>query len=226
MNELSELSASEARRLIGRGDISPTELLEACISRIEAVNPKVNAIVATDLRQARREAKIAENAVLAGNVLPPLHGLPIGIKDLNATRGLRTTWGSKLFENHVPTEDDALVARLRAAGGIIVGKTNTPEFGSGTATNNLVYGPTRNPFDLKRTSGGSSGGRQQLWRQICFRYAKVVIRVVASEIRQRGAALWGFVQHRASSPKKIAHSITHISMYRDPWRVAFLILHL
>ena len=158
MNELSELSASEARQLIGRGDISPTELLEACISRIEAVNPKVNAIVATDLKQARREAKIAENAVLAGKVLPPLHGLPIGIKDLNATRGLRTTWGSKLFENHVPTEDDALVARLRAAGGIIVGKTNTPEFGSGTATNNLVYGPTRNPFDLTRTSGGSSGG--------------------------------------------------------------------
>ena len=158
MNELSELSASEARQLIGRGDISPTELLEACISRIEAVNPKVNAIVATDLKQARREAKIAENAVLAGNALPPLHGLPIGIKDLNATKGLRTTWGSKLFENHVPTEDDALVARLRAAGGIIVGKTNTPEFGSGTATNNLVYGPTRNPFDLKRTSGGSSGG--------------------------------------------------------------------
>ena len=73
-------------------------------------------------------------------------------------KGLRTTWGSKLFENHVPTEDDALVARLRAAGGIVVGKTNTPEFGSGTATNNLVYGPTRNPFDLERTSGGSSGG--------------------------------------------------------------------
>ena len=81
MNELSELSASEARQLIGRGDISPTELLEACISRIEAVNPKVNAIVATDLKQARREAKIAENAVLAGNALPPLHGLPIVIKD-------------------------------------------------------------------------------------------------------------------------------------------------
>ena len=158
MNDLSELSASEARRLIGLGELSPTELLEACISRIAAVNPQINAIVATDLKQARREAKIAENAVLAGNALPPLHGLPIGIKDLNATRGLRTTWGSKLFENHVPTEDEALVARLRAAGGIIVGKTNTPEFGSGTATNNLVYGPTRNPFDLERTYGGSSGG--------------------------------------------------------------------
>ena len=158
MNDPSELSASEARRLIGLGELSPTELLEACISRIEAVNPQINAIVATDLNRTRKEAKIAEKAVLAGNALPPLHGLPIGIKDLNATKGLRTTWGSKLFENYVPAEDEALVARLREAGGIIVGKTNTPEFGSGTATNNLVYGPTRNPFDLERTSGGSSGG--------------------------------------------------------------------
>jgi amidase len=158
MNDLTELSATEARCLIGLGELSPTELLEACIRRIETVNPKVNAIVAIDLEQARREAKIAENAVLAGNALPPLHGLPIGIKDLNVTKGLRTTWGSKLFENYVPTEDEGLVARLRAAGGIIVGKTNTPEFGSGTATNNFVYGPTRNPFDLERTSGGSSGG--------------------------------------------------------------------
>jgi len=158
MNDPSELSASEARRLIGCGELSPTELLEACIRRIQAVNPRINAIVATDLKHARREAKTAENAVLAGNALPPLHGLPLGIKDLNATKGLRTTWGSKLFENYVPTEDEALVARLRAAGGIIVGKTNTPEFGSGTVTNNLVYGPTRNPFDLERTSGGSSGG--------------------------------------------------------------------
>ncbi len=158
MNDLSDLSALEARRLIGLGELSPTELLEACISRIEAVNPQINAIVATDFKQARREAKIAENAVLLGNTLPPLHGLPIGIKDLNATKGLRTTWGSKLFENHVPIEDEALVSRLRAAGGIIIGKTNTPEFGSGTATNNLVYGSTRNPFDLERTSGGSSGG--------------------------------------------------------------------
>ena len=158
MTDPSLLSASEARGLIALGELSPTELLEACIRRIEEVNPQINAIVSTDLVRARKEAKIAEMAVLAGSTLPPLHGLPIGIKDLNATEGLRTTWGSKLFENFVPTEDEALVARLRAAGGIIIGKTNTPEFGSGTATNNLVFGPTRNPFDLERTSGGSSGG--------------------------------------------------------------------
>ena len=87
MNDPSKLSASEARRLIGIGELSPIELLVACISRIEAVNPQINAIVATDLMQARREAKIAEKAVLVGNALPPLHGLPIGIKDLNATKG-------------------------------------------------------------------------------------------------------------------------------------------
>ena len=158
MVDPSELSASEARRLIGRRELSPTELLEACISQIEAINPKINAIVATDFARARMEAMLAEKAVLTGAALPPLHGLPIGIKDLNATQDLRTTWGSKLFENHVPSKDEALVTRLRAAGGIIVGKTNTPEFGSGTATDNLVYGPTRNPFDLERTPGGSSGG--------------------------------------------------------------------
>jgi amidase len=124
MTDPSLLSASEARGLIALGELSPTELLEACIRRIEEVNPQINAIVSTDLVRARKEAKIAETAVLAGSTLPPLHGLPIGIKDLNATEGLRTTWGSKLFENFVPTEDEALVARLRAAGGIIIGKTN------------------------------------------------------------------------------------------------------
>ncbi len=158
MSDPSELSASDARSLIGLRELSPVELLEACIRRIEAINPDINAIVATDYARARREAKHAEKAVMEGTALSPLHGLPIGIKDLNATAGLRTTWGSKLFENYVPTEDEALVARMRRAGGIIVAKTNTPEFGSGTATDNLVYGPTRNPFDLERTSGGSSGG--------------------------------------------------------------------
>ncbi len=158
MSDPSELSASDARSLIGLRELSPVELLEACIRRIEAINPDINAIVATDYARARREAKHAEKAVMEGAALSPLHGLPIGIKDLNATAGLRTTWGSKLFENYVPTEDEALVARMRRAGGIIVAKTNTPEFGSGTATDNLVYGPTRNPFDLERTSGGSSGG--------------------------------------------------------------------
>jgi len=143
---------------MARADISPVELLESCIARIDAVNPTVNAIVANDYERARREAAAAEKAVREGADLPPLHGLPVGIKDLNATEGLRTTWGSLLHADHVPDADEALVARLRRAGAIIVGKTNTPEFGAGTNTTNKVYGPTRNPFDLERTSGGSSGG--------------------------------------------------------------------
>jgi len=153
-----DLSAVEARRLIGAGDLSPVDLLESCIARIEAVNPAINAVVAKDYVRARRDARAAENAVRDGNDLPPLHGLPMGIKDLNATEGLRTTWGSLLHADHVPDADEALVARLRRAGAIIVGKTNTPEFGSGTNTTNKVYGATCNPFDPERTSGGSSGG--------------------------------------------------------------------
>ncbi len=196
MSDPSELSASDARSLIGRRELSPTELLEACISRIEAVNPKINAIVANDFARARREAKDAEKAVMAGSALPPLHGLPIGIKDLNATQGLRTTWGSKLFENYVPTEDEALVGRMRAAGGIIVAKTNTPEFGSGTATDNLVYGPTRNPFNLERTSGGSSGGSAAALATNMLPLCHEVIQGAASEIQQPGVALLGFAQRQ------------------------------
>ncbi len=158
VNDLCKLSAVTARKLIRAGDLSPVTFLEACIARIEAINQKVNAIVAKDYDRAIHEATVAEKDVKKHKHLPPLHGIPIGIKDLNATKGMRTTWGSLLFKDHVPKEDEALVARLRRAGAIIVGKTNTPEFGSGTSTNNLVYGPTRNPFDLERTSGGSSGG--------------------------------------------------------------------
>jgi len=158
MTELCDLSATEARRRIAANEISPVELLESCIARIEAVNPAVNAVVATCYERARQEAQAAEAAQRAGDDLGPLHGLPVGIKDLNATEGLRTTYGSLLHADNVPDADEALVARLRAAGAIIVAKTNTPEFGSGSNTTNKVYGSTHNPFDLERTSGGSSGG--------------------------------------------------------------------
>ncbi|MBT5299639.1 MAG: amidase [Rhodospirillaceae bacterium] len=158
MTEPCDLSALEARNLIGRGDLSSVELLESCITRIETVNPTTNAIVSTDFERARVEATAAEAAVRNGDDLRPLHGLPVGIKDLNATAGLRTTYGSLLHADNVPEKDEALVARLRDAGAIIVAKTNTPEFGSGSNTTNKVFGPTRNPYDLSRTSGGSSGG--------------------------------------------------------------------
>ncbi len=158
MNEPCELTALEARRLIGERQLSPVELLEACLRRIERVNPAVNAFVALDIERARETAKTAERAVKSGEALGALHGLPMGVKDLNNTAGLRTTYGSLIYKDFVPQQDERLVAALRHAGAVVVGKTNTPEFGAGGNTTNKVYGPTRNPFDTKRTCGGSSGG--------------------------------------------------------------------
>ncbi|ROZ79420.1 amidase [Ramlibacter sp. WS9] len=151
-------SAVELRRMIEDLQISPVELLEACIARIEAVNPFVNAITATCFERARSEAKAAERAVLKGRPLGLLHGLPIGVKDLEATQGLLTTLGSHLYRDHVPAADNVLVARLRAAGAIVVGKTNVPELGAGANTRNDVWGATGNPFNPRLNAGGSSGG--------------------------------------------------------------------
>ncbi len=159
MTEPCDLSAVEARRLIGRKRLSPIELVESCIARIEMVNPTVNAVVATCYERARAEARAKTEALLRGEALPPLHGLPIGIKDLSDTEGLVTTYGSPLYRDHIPERDERVVAALRRAGAIVLGKTNTPEFGAGgNTTVNEVYGYTRNPFDPARSCGGSSGG--------------------------------------------------------------------
>ena len=158
MTEFCDLEAVELRRLIGTKEISPVEVIASCEARIEAVNPAFNAVVALDLERARAEAKSAEKAVLDGEDLGPLHGLPIGIKDLTATAGLRTTFGSRIYEDNVPTADEQIVTDIRDAGGIVLGKTNTPEFGAGANTRNAVYGATGNPFNPELTCGGSSGG--------------------------------------------------------------------
>ena len=158
MTEPCDLTAVEARRLIGSKQLAPTELLASCIARIEAVDHAVNAMVARDYDRARTAAKAADTAVALGDALAPLHGLPIGIKDLTETEGLRTTKGSVLFADTVPAADDPLVARLRRAGANVIGKTNTPEFGAGANTRNAVYGATGNPFDPAKSCAGSSGG--------------------------------------------------------------------
>ena len=158
MTELCDLSALELRRLIGAKQISPVELLASCRARIERVNGAVNAFVATCWERAEAEARAAEQAVMAGEALGPLHGLPIGIKDLALTEGLRTTFGSPQFADFVPEADERQVAAVRRAGAIVVGKTNTPEFGAGANTVNPVYGATGNPFDPDKTCAGSSGG--------------------------------------------------------------------
>ena len=156
--ELLALSTVELRRRIGTKEISPVELLEASIGRIEALNPAVNAITATDFTGARKLALLAERDARKGERLGPLHGLPTGIKDLHETAGLLTTYGSPLYRSFIPAQDAAMVARVRAAGAIIVAKTNVPEFGAGANTRNVVWGATGNPFDPRLNAGGSSGG--------------------------------------------------------------------
>jgi amidase len=138
--------------------LSPLELMQAVLERIDRVNPRVNAIVTLARESALRDARRATAALGHRATLPPLHGIPVGIKDVTPTRGLRTTYGSKLYADHVPEDDALVVERLRAAGGIVIGKTNTPEFAFGPNTFNAVFGATRNPWDPSRTSGGSSGG--------------------------------------------------------------------
>jgi Asp-tRNA(Asn)/Glu-tRNA(Gln) amidotransferase A subunit family amidase len=158
VTEPCDLSAVEARRLIGLKRLAPSELLESCIARIEAVDHAVNAMVARDFGRARHTARAADEATAKGEPLPVLHGLPIGIKDLEVTEGLRTTWGSQLFRDHIPTQDQGMVTSIRRGGGIVLGKTNVPEFGLGANTRNAVYGATGNPFNQALSAAGSSGG--------------------------------------------------------------------
>ncbi|MGE4335509.1 MAG: amidase [Pigmentiphaga sp.] len=155
---LAELSAVEQRRLIGSREISPVELLESCIARIERLNPYVNAVTATHFERARTEARAAEAAVVRGEPLGLLHGLPLGVKDLEPTANLLSTMGTPSLRNHVPSHDVELVARLRRAGAIVVGKTNVPEMGAGANSRNPVWGATGNPFNPNLNAGGSSGG--------------------------------------------------------------------
>jgi amidase len=139
--------------------VSAVEVMKAHLSQIASVNARVNAIVTlVDEEQLLREAQSADDALANGNWLGPLHGLPIGVKDLNATKGIRTTYGSPLLKDDIPKTDCLLVEREKKAGGIVIGKTNVPEFGLGSQTFNPVFGATRNPYDLRKTCGGSTGG--------------------------------------------------------------------
>jgi amidase len=158
MTDLAFTPAAKLVALYRARKTSPLETMRAVLDRIDRVNPRVNAIVTLARESALSEARRATSALRRGAKLPPLFGVPVGIKDVTPTRGLRTTHGSKLFENHVPEADALVVERLRAAGAIVIGKTNTPEFAFGPNTVNALFGATRNPWDLTRTSGGSSGG--------------------------------------------------------------------
>jgi len=151
-------TARELARRIRSKELSARDVVSAHLAHIDRVNPKVNAIVTLVADQAIEQARQADEALAHGAAVGPLHGLPIACKDLQPTTGIRTTFGSPLFKDFVPEEDSLLVERLKLAGAIIVGKTNTPEFGAGSQTFNAVFGATLNPYDPSKTCGGSSGG--------------------------------------------------------------------
>lgn len=154
----ADLTAREAQRAIAARTLSPVELVDDCIARIEAVDPAVNAMIARDFEQARQTARLQEAALMRGETLGPLQGLPLAVKDLIDAEGLPTTYGSPLFAQNVARKDEAIVGMLRRAGAIVIGKTNTPEWGAGGNTRNTVHGVTGNPFNPMLSSAGSSGG--------------------------------------------------------------------
>ncbi|HEX5727509.1 MAG TPA: amidase family protein [Longimicrobiaceae bacterium] len=155
--ELALLPAHELARRVRARELSPVEVLDACLARVERLNPAINAVVTLNPR-ARDEARALERRIAAGEDVGPLAGLPVGIKDVTEVAGVRTTYGSPLFADHVPAEDAEVVRRFRQAGAVILGKTNTPEFAAGGNTFNAVFGRTRNPWNPERSAGGSTGG--------------------------------------------------------------------
>jgi Asp-tRNA(Asn)/Glu-tRNA(Gln) amidotransferase A subunit family amidase len=157
-NELCFTPGTELSRLIRTREVSPVEIAEAILERIERVNPVVNAYVTVTADRARQQARAAEDRARRGELIGPLDGVPYSLKDLELTAGIRTTRGSKFYEHDVPTEDGGVAGRLKPTGAVLLGKTNTPHFGYKDMTDNLIGPPTRNPWKLDRTSGGSSGG--------------------------------------------------------------------
>jgi amidase len=151
-------TATELAARIARRDVSVTEVVRAHLAQIERVNPAVNAIVTLTAERALEEARVKDDALARGERPGPLFGLPVVHKDLVPTRGIRTTYGSPIYRDHVPDVDGLIVERLRAAGAVTLGKSNTPEFGAGSQTFNEVFGRTLNPYDPSKTCGGSSGG--------------------------------------------------------------------
>ena len=157
-DELCDLTAVDLAARIRRKQVSARDVMAAHLARIERVNPKINAVVTLVADRAMADAQKADELQARGGALGPLHGLPVAHKDLINTAGIRTTFGSPLFRDNVPNVDALIVKRVRAAGAVMLGKTNTPEFGAGSNTFNPVFGATVNPYDLAKTVGGSSGG--------------------------------------------------------------------
>src|SRR5258708_25560335 len=170
MTDLCLHTAIEVATMLRSRVVSAREVIAAHVARIEAFGPAINAIVTTTFEAALAKAAAADESMARGEPGGLLHGLPVAHKDLADTAGVRTTYGSPLFAGHVPDHDDLVVERMARAGAISLGKTNTPEFGAGSHTVNAVFGATRNPYDLGRSAGGSSGGAAAplAARQVCL----------------------------------------------------------
>src|SRR6201988_4346632 len=153
-----DMTIAEVSELLRRKEISPVEIATACLARIEQLNPSINAFITVMHDSALAEARTAETEINAGNWRGPLHGIPIGLKDLIDTAGIKTTCGSALFADRIPTEDAYIVQRLQSAGAVLIGKQNMQEFAYGGTSTSSYFGPVRNPCDTNRIAGGSSGG--------------------------------------------------------------------
>src|SRR5258706_1517673 len=158
-NEICFMRATDLAAMIRENKLSAREVMQAHLRQIERVNPRVNAIVTlVDESKLMEQSRAADDIIARGDLVGPLHGLPVGVKDLTETTGIRTTYGSPLYRDFVPDHDALVVERMKSAGAIVLGKTNTPEFGMGSHTFNPVFGATLNPYDVTKTCGGSTGG--------------------------------------------------------------------
>jgi aspartyl-tRNA(Asn)/glutamyl-tRNA(Gln) amidotransferase subunit A len=222
-------SALEIGDLIRAKKLSPVEIADAVLSRIDAINPTLNAFCRVAADRARAAAREAEIAVTKGEPLGPLHGVPVSIKDVLFTRGLPTTGGSRLFADHVPDEDAIAVARLKAAGAIVLGKTNTSEFGHKAVTENPLFGVTKNPWNPALTPGGSSGGAAVAVASGCGPVALGTdgggsIRIPAAFCGAYGfKPSYGRVPDRGGFPSGFAH-VSHVGPLTRTVRDAALVL--
>src|ERR1041384_849605 len=158
MRPMIDLTITEASDLLRQKKLSPVDLTKACLERIDRLNPTLNAFITITGENAIADAEIAEHEIDQGNWRGPLHGIPIGLKDLIDTAGIKTTCGSALFADRVPTEDAYIVQRLKHAGAVLIGQQNLQEFAYGGTSTSSYFGPVRNPWDTDRIAGGSSGG--------------------------------------------------------------------
>ena len=235
--QIHQLSACELAAAIRSRQLTATDAVNACLQQIDQHNDRLKALITVCRDRALSEAQLADRARYNGEILGPLHGVPFTAKDLTPTAGVRTTYGSSIYANHVPTQDELCIARLKAAGAILLGKSNTPEFGFGAHCTNALYGPTANPFDADYSSGGSSGGAAvAVATGMCFlaqgtdmggsvrtpaSFCNVVgLRPAAGRIpRRRKKLLWDYLETDGSLTRTVEDAALMLSvMSGEDWR--------